>query len=252
MEDENQELLTRNNSDSCIKTDKISKKIESENKNSIKKGLTIKHVIKKIYDEQGWMIKCTEAFDSMLCSSLILSKDSNMLILKPFNCWQIINCLRHAPINVKNEIIEKLDLLIGKIHIHSYILTNKSSLKNFKTDKNFNFVLEMIEILIENNRDYLLSDKVIMLIEKIIYFSGLKSRYVKFILKKLLYMFNHFDGNIFVLLLKLLNVIFGKTIHDGRNFPERYMFFNNFNADLKVKTENLQINNVSLAKVKKT
>ena len=114
---------------------------------------------------------------------------------------------------------------------------------------NFNFVNELIEILIENNRDYILSDKIIKLIGKIVYYSGLKSKFVKFILKKFLILFTQFDGNIFVLLIRLLNVIFGKTIHDGKVFPERYFYFNNFNSDLKVKTENLQMNNVSLSKV---
>ena len=255
----NEKYLERNYSDSCLESinnalsTPLMKKLEEDNKLSDKlKQVSEQENLnfrKKIYDEQGWMIKFTEAFDSMLCSNLIINKDSNMLILKPFHGWQIVNCLRNAPNNVKNEIIEKLNWLIGKLHINSYILTNKSSLRNFKTDINFNFVLELIEILIENNRDYLLSEKILKLIGKIVFYSGLKSRYIKYILKKILNLFTIYDGNIFILLIKLLNIIFGKTIHDGKNFPERYFYFNNFNSDLKVKTETLQINNITLAKV---
>ena len=218
MKDDNDFVNNRKFSDSCLEAIKnelstpSTKRIEEQNKlqdkNKFLQMFESENLPnKKINDEQGWMIKFTEALDSMLCSSLIINKDSNMLILKPFYCLQIINCLKNAPNNIKDEIIEKLTWLIEKLHINSYILTNKSSLKNFKTDANFNFVIELIDVLIENNRDYLLSDKLIKLIGKIVYYSGLKSRYVKFILKKILFLFTHYDGNIFASLIKLLNVI---------------------------------------------
>jgi hypothetical protein len=139
METENKELLEkefkRKYSDSCLESinnalnTPLMKKMEDELKKlsynrKLNSNYESSNLNKKIYDEQGWMIKFTEAFDAMLCSNLIINKDSNMLILKPFHCLNIINCLKYAPNNVKIEIIEKVNWLIGKLHINSYIFLN--------------------------------------------------------------------------------------------------------------------------------
>jgi predicted histidine transporter YuiF (NhaC family) len=132
-----------------------------------------------------------------------------MLILRPYFCYEILFQLKIVNnSNIKTEIIEKLNWLISKIHTNAYIITNKSTLKDFRTEKTVNFMNELIDILIENNRENALSDKLLKFIEKIIFLSGLKSKYIKHVLEKLAEISSKekYDGNKFVLVLKLLNV----------------------------------------------
>lgn len=132
-----------------------------------------------------------------------------MLILRPFFCFEILFQLKIVNnTNIKTEIIEKLNWLISKINTNAYIITHKSTLKDFRTDKSVNFMNELIDILIENNRENMLSEKLLQIIEKIIYLSELKPKYIKHVLEKLAEISNKekYDGNKFTLMLKLLNV----------------------------------------------
>lgn len=154
--------------------------------------------------------KITEAFENMLCSKLIINKESNMLILKPYFCYEILYHLKTVnSVVIKNEIIEKLSWLVAKIHTNAFILTHKSILKVAKTQNTMNFINELIDLLIENNRENNFSETLLNFIEKVIYLSGLKMKYVKHAFEKILEMFNieKYDGNKFVLILKLINVL---------------------------------------------
>ncbi len=145
----------------------------------------------------------------MLGTKLIINKDSNMLILKPYFCYEILFQLKIVTnVNIKTEIVEKLSWLIGKIHTNAYIITHKSTLKDFRTDRTVNFMNELIDVLIDNNRENVFSEKLLNFIEKVIYLSGLKPKYIKHVLEKLAELFSKekCDGNKFVLVLKLLNV----------------------------------------------
>jgi len=155
--------------------------------------------------------KITEAFENLLCTKLIISKESNLLILKPYFCYEILFHLKNSQnVNIKLEIVEKLNWIINKIHTNAYIIANKSTLKSFKTNNTVNFMNEIIDILIESNREHNLSEKLLNFLERVFYLSGIKVKYVKHIFEKLgdLFEIKNYDGNKFVLYLKLLNVIY--------------------------------------------
>jgi hypothetical protein len=151
--------------------------------------------------------RITECFENMLCSKLIISKDSNMLILKPYIIYEILFHLRNTQaVNIKLETIEKLNWLVMRLHANAYILTNSSTLKHTKMNSFIHFINELIDFYIENNREDQITDNLLKFIEKIISNSGLKIEYLKHVLHRLSMLFVNYDANKFVILLKLLNV----------------------------------------------
>lgn len=130
-----------------------------------------------------------------------------MLILKPYVCYEILFQLKSIAIaSIKLEIVEKLTWLISKRHTNSFILTNQSTLRQTKSNSYIHFMNELIDLLIDNNRENVLSENILIFIEKVIHHSGLKSKYINHILLRISELFEDYDGNKFVLMLKLLNV----------------------------------------------
>jgi hypothetical protein len=150
--------------------------------------------------------KITAIFENMLCSKLIISKESNMLILKPHLIYEILHHLRQANAsNIKFETVEKLNWMINRIHTNAFILTNESKLKN-RHNSYIHFINELIDLLLENNRESVFSDNLLQFIEKVIINSGLKIEYIKHVLQRIGELFINYDANKFAILLKLLNV----------------------------------------------
>jgi hypothetical protein len=75
-------------------------------------------------------------------------------------------------------------------------------------ERSVNFMNELIDVFIENNREEIFSDKILGFIERLIYLSGLKVKYIKHVFERLSELFepNKYDGNKFLLFIKLLNV----------------------------------------------
>jgi hypothetical protein len=151
--------------------------------------------------------RITECFENILCSKLIISKDSNMLILKPYLIYEILFHLRNTnAINIKLETIEKLNWLVKRLHSNAFILTNSSTLKHTKMNSYFHFINELIDFLLDNNREEQITENLLTFIEKVTINSGLKIEYLKHVLQRLSLLFEKYDANQFVILLKLLNV----------------------------------------------
>jgi hypothetical protein len=112
-------------------------------------------------------------------------------------------------VNMKLEIIEKLSWLINRIHSNAFIMTTKSTLNDSQSECSVNFFNELINIFIENNREEIFSEKMLNFIERLVYLSGLQIKYTKHVFEKLADLFepSKYDGNKFLLILKLLNVI---------------------------------------------
>jgi hypothetical protein len=68
------------------------------------------------------------------------------------------------------------------------------------------FINELIDLLLDNNRDDLITDNLLKFIETVIVNSGIKIEYLKHILQQLSLLFKQYDANKVVILLKLLNV----------------------------------------------
>ena len=163
---------------------------------------------KKYFDLNLEKNKIIEIFEKILSSKLIISKDSNLLIIKPLSCFELINHLKNSNITIKLEIIEKLSWMINRIHSNAFILTTKTELKQIKSNISFSFFNELIDILYDNDKEEIFRDNLINLLERIIYFSGLKESYLSHVFIKINILFTKFDGNKFHLMIKLLNVNF--------------------------------------------
>jgi len=156
--------------------------------------------------------KIIDIFEKILSSKLIISKESNLLILKPIYCFELMNHIKNSNITIKMEIIEKIQWIVNRMHHNAFILSNKTELKQSKTNISFSLINEFIDVLYDNDKEENLRDNLINLMQKIIYYSGLKEDYLIYVFKKLSNLFCDFDGNKFHILLKLLNVIYFKII----------------------------------------
>ena len=196
--------------------------------------------------------KIAECFENLLGSKLILNNKSNMLIIKPYLIFEILDFIKNTTnTQIKIEIIEKIIMIIEKLSYNSAIIIEKSKLKDDQSHQKMYFMNECINILIENNRDLQFCESVLNLFQKLINYCGVKPDYFWNIFQKMTNLFSNektFDGNKFLLMLKILNKFLTKSINDGKIFPQQFFFFNNLRSELKVESEALQNNNTSIVK----
>ena len=196
--------------------------------------------------------KIGECFENFLGSKLILNNKSNMLIIKPYLIFELLDFIKNSTnTTIKIEIIDKLIMIIEKLSYNSSIITERSKLIDDQSHQKMFFMDECINILIENNRDLLFCESVLNLLQKLIYYSGVKVEYFWKIFEKMSNLFSNektFDGNKFLLMLKILNKYLTRSINDGKNFPQQFFFFNNLKSELKVESESLQNKNNSIVK----
>ena len=224
----------------------ISSKLENENEN-----ITIISSKPQNNINSNKKNKTTHLFETLLGSKLILTENSNMIIEKPFTIFEIISIIHsNVELEVKMEIIEKLKLIISKLHSNSIILIEKSILKDSKSEINISFMNELIEILIENSREPKLIEELLNLLEILINKSGTHIYYFWDVFKKISKICEknktNYDGTKFLLLLKIINKLFTKNIHDDINNPSKFFFFNNNTSELKLDSDTLQSKNISL------
>ena len=196
--------------------------------------------------------KIGECFENFLGSKLILNNKSNMLIIKPYLIFELLDFIKNSTnTTIKIEIIDKLIMIIEKLSYNSSIIIERSKLIDDQSHQKMFFMDECINILIENNRDLLFCESVLNLLQKLIYYSGVKVEYFWKIFEKMSNLFSNektFDGNKFLLMLKILNKYLTRSINDGKNFPQQFFFFNNLKSELKVESESLQNKNNSIVK----
>ena len=153
--------------------------------------------------------KIAECFENLLGSKLILNKKSNMLIIKPYLIFEILDFIKNSTnTQIKIEIIEKICMIIEKLSYNSAIIIEKSKLKDDQSHQKMFFMNECIKILIENNRDLQFCESVLNLFQKLIYYCGVKPEYFWNIFQEMTNLFSNektFDGNKFLLMLKILN-----------------------------------------------
>ena len=175
-----------------------------------------------------------------------------MIILKPYIIFDILNHIKYASTpNAKIEITEKLQWILSRLHINAYIISNKSLLKEFKTEHTIAFMAEFMNLLLSNNREIKFTDNALDIINTIATYSGIKVKFYYQILQKMRVMFTNnkqYDGNTFLLMLRILNKFLVNNIHDGKSFPEKFFFFNNYNSEIKVNSDDLQIKSIPIAK----
>ena len=229
MNEINEEQLYNNIDISTEKINQpnISSKLENENEN-----ITIISSKPQNNINSNKKNKTTHLFETLLGSKLILTENSNMIIEKPFTIFEIISIIHsNVELEVKMEIIEKLKLIISKLHSNSIILIEKSILKDSKSEINISFMNELIEILIENSREPKLIEELLNLLEILINKSGTHIYYFWDVFKKISKICEknktNYDGTKFLLLLKIINKLFTKNIHDDINNPSKFFFFNN-------------------------
>lgn len=156
----------------------------------------------------------TEFFETMLGTKLLITNTANLIIRKPHLCGDLLTCLKKVSISKKAEIIEKFIWIIDRLYSNGFILAEKlycflrnSYSKSTNIDKR-DFIIELIEVLIENNRYTEFSELLLGFIEKLITKVGVQERYLTVIFLKLkkLREPSNYDGNIFLMLIKLLSV----------------------------------------------
>ena len=195
--------------------------------------------------------KTTQLFETLLGSKLILTENSNMIIEKPFTIFEILSIIHsNVDLEVKMEIIDKLKMIITKLHSNSIILIEKSILKDSKSEINVSFMNELIEIMMENSREPKLIEDLLNLLEIIIKNSGTNVDYFWDIFQRISKLCQNnktnYDGTKFLLLLKIINKFFTKNVHDDINNPNKFFFFNNNTSELKLNSDSLQSKNISL------
>ena len=195
--------------------------------------------------------KTTQLFETLLGSKLILTENSNMLIEKPFTIIEILSIIHsNVELEVKMEIIEKLKMIISKLHSNSIIILEKSVLNSSKQEINISFMNELIEILIDNSREPKLIEELLNLLEILIKKSGSNANYFWDIFQRISKLCeknkSNYDGTKFLLLLKIINKYFTKSVHDDIINPSKFIFFNNNSAELKLDNDTLQSKNISL------
>ena len=176
-----------------------------------------------------------------------------MLITKPYLIFEILNHIRHCNnSNIKHEIAEKIQWVISRLHINSFILTQKSILKQHKYGYEIAFIEELVDILIINNRDNSFTDQMLNVLSYLVQYSGIKLGYFYKVFQILTFMFTNkeerYDCNKFLLILKILNCFTNKSVHDGKFFPEKFFFFNNRGSEIKVNVDDLQLKSISISK----
>ena len=242
-------LIKNNINDSntnIISTNKIEPRIESDNINMLQNRYQ-----KPIKSAANKKNKTTQLFETLLGSKLILTENSNMIIEKPFTIFEILSIIHsNIDLEVKMEIIEKLKMIISKLHSNSIILIEKSILKDSKSDINISFMNELIEILMENSREPKLIEDLLNLLEILIKNSGTNVDYFWDVFQRISKLCeknkSNYDGTKFLLLLKIINKFFTKNIHDDINNPSKFIFFNNNTSELKLDSDTLQSKNISL------
>ena len=195
--------------------------------------------------------KTTQLFETLLGSKLILTENSNMIIEKPFTIFEILSIIHsNVELEVKMEIIEKLKMIISKLHSNSIIIIEKSFLKSSNLEMNVSFMNELMEILIENSREPKLIEELLNFLEILINKSGSNANYFWDIFQRISKLCeknkSNYDGTKFLLLLKIINKFFTKSIHDDISNPSKFIFFNNNTAELKLDSDTLQSKNISL------
>jgi hypothetical protein len=132
-----------------------------------------------------------------------------MLIIKPYLIFEILDFIKNTTnTQIKIEIIEKIIMIIEKLSYNSAIIIEKSKLKDDQSHQKMYFMNECINILIENNRDLQFCESVLNLFQKLINYCGVKPDYFWNIFQKMTNLFSNektFDGNKFLLMLKILN-----------------------------------------------
>lgn len=118
-----------------------------------------------------------------------------------------MNHLKNSNITIKIEIIEKIQWIINRIHHNSFVLSHKTELKQTKSNISFSIINELIDVLFDNDKEELLRDNLINLLQRIVYYSGLKEEYLIYVFRKITSLFYNYDGNKFHIMLKLLNVL---------------------------------------------
>ena len=122
--------------------------------------------------------KIGECFENFLGSKLILNNKSNMLIIKPYLIFELLDFIKNSTnTTIKIEIIDKLIMIIEKLSYNSSIIIERSKLIDDQSHQKMFFMDECINILIENNRDLLFCESVLNLLQKLIYYSGVKVEY---------------------------------------------------------------------------
>ena len=151
--------INKNSNEIDVSTNIIINNISSESKND---------QYKKAYQNMNHKRKnkSTQLFETLLGSKLILTENSNMLIEKPFTIFEILDIFQSdVELEVKMEIIEKLNMIILKHHINSAIIMEKSTLKDSKSEIKVSFLNELIKILIYNSREPKLIEDLLKLLE---------------------------------------------------------------------------------------
>ena len=238
----NNDLIVNNINNSINATSQL----ENQNENIISKRYQNQNNINTSKKN-----KTTQLFETLLGSKLILTENSNMIIEKPFTIFEILSIIHSkVELEVKMEIIEKLKMIILKHHSNSIILNEKSILKDSKSEINISFMNELIEILIENSREPKLIEELLNLLEIIINKSGTNIDYFWDIFQRMSKLCeknkSNYDGTKFLLLLKIINKLFTKNIHDDINNPSKFIFFNNNTSELKLDGDALQSKNITL------
>lgn len=175
-----------------------------------------------------------------------------MIVFKPYYIFELLNFIKGTSnLTTKMEIIEKIQWILSRLHINSYIISKKSILKEDKSEQTLSFMNELIDIIITNNRESTLIESCLNLISIIGYHCGIKVKFYKKVLQKMYLMFTGeilYDGNTFLLLLKIMNQFLIKSLQDGRSFPEKFFFFNNYMSEIKVNSDDLQFKNIPINK----
>ena len=86
-------------------------------------------------------------------------------------------------------------------------MSNKSLLKEFKTEHTIAFMAELMNLLLSNNREIKFTDNALDIINTIATYSGIKVKFYYQILQKMRVMFTNnkqYDGNTFLFLITII------------------------------------------------
>lgn len=114
--------------------------------------------------------------------------------------------LKNSNITIKMEITEKIQWIVNRLHHNAFILSHKTELKQSKSNFSFSIINELIDVLFDNDKEEALRDNLINLLQRIVYYSGLRDDYLVYVFRKITSLFYNYDGNKFHIMLKLMNV----------------------------------------------
>ena len=64
-----------------------------------------------------------------------------MIVFKPYLIFELLNYIKGTSnLTTKMEIIEKIQWIISRLHINSYIISKKSILKEHKSEQTLSFM----------------------------------------------------------------------------------------------------------------